>query len=160
MRHLIFLILHMIALLFGAVFLFITIPAHLIYAAVGSKIGDPTLRTLTVVIAGTATLAASGAFAGEWNVVGTQGMMQFVLVSKAREADKQFFEETAKTLCGSRRVCQIMFWTDKKFVPFRSPFTDAQLSNQVAQYNHNQNTGFVQLLLNCRIDPNPDRCFK
>ena len=37
MGHLIFLVLHVLALLFGAVFLFVTIPAHLIYAAVASR---------------------------------------------------------------------------------------------------------------------------
>ena len=41
MGHFIFLMLHVIALIFGAVLLFVTIPAHLIYAAVGSKKRDP-----------------------------------------------------------------------------------------------------------------------
>jgi len=41
MGHLIFFVLHVIALLFGAVLLFVTIPAHLIYAAVSSKRRDP-----------------------------------------------------------------------------------------------------------------------
>lgn len=41
MGHLMFLLLHFIAVLFGAVFLFFTIPAHLIYAAVRSKKRDP-----------------------------------------------------------------------------------------------------------------------
>ena len=39
MGHLLFLLPHVIALLFGAVLLFITIPAHLIYAAVRSRSG-------------------------------------------------------------------------------------------------------------------------
>ena len=37
MGHLLFIILHVIAILFGFVFLIITIPLHLIYAAVGKK---------------------------------------------------------------------------------------------------------------------------
>lgn len=37
MGHLIFIILHIVALIFGAFLLLITIPAHLIYAAVESK---------------------------------------------------------------------------------------------------------------------------
>jgi hypothetical protein len=41
MGHLIFLVLHVLALLFGPVLLFITIPAHLIYAAVGSRKREP-----------------------------------------------------------------------------------------------------------------------
>lgn len=41
MGHLIFIILHIIALIFGFVFLIVTIPAHLIYAAIGSKKRDP-----------------------------------------------------------------------------------------------------------------------
>lgn len=41
MGHLIFVILHATALLFGAVLLFLTIPAHLVYAAVRTKKHDP-----------------------------------------------------------------------------------------------------------------------
>lgn len=37
MGHLIFIILHIMAVLFGFVFLFITIPAHLIYSAIKSS---------------------------------------------------------------------------------------------------------------------------
>lgn len=37
MGHLVFVVLHVIALLFGALALVITIPAHLIYAAIGSS---------------------------------------------------------------------------------------------------------------------------
>lgn len=37
MRHVILIALHFVALLFGAAFLFVTIPAHLIYATVRKK---------------------------------------------------------------------------------------------------------------------------
>jgi hypothetical protein len=41
MGHIVFLLLHFIALLFGAVALFVTIPLHLIYAATRSRKVDP-----------------------------------------------------------------------------------------------------------------------
>lgn len=45
MGHLIFVVLHIIALVTGAVLLFLTIPAHLIYAAVASrKAPEPVVR--------------------------------------------------------------------------------------------------------------------
>ena len=37
MAHLVFFILHIFAVLFGFVFLFITIPAHLIYSALSKR---------------------------------------------------------------------------------------------------------------------------
>lgn len=48
MGHLIFVVLHVVAVLFGLVFLVVTIPAHLIYAAVSSRPapeGAPTPQT-------------------------------------------------------------------------------------------------------------------
>jgi hypothetical protein len=41
MGHLIFIVLHLVALFFGAILLFLTIPAHLIFAAIRSKKRDP-----------------------------------------------------------------------------------------------------------------------
>jgi hypothetical protein len=70
--------------------------------------------------------------------------MQFVLVSKERASDRQFFERTAKTLCPTNQVCQVMFWTERKHVPSRTPFTDTQLNQLAAQYNQNPNTGYVR----------------
>jgi hypothetical protein len=117
-------------------------------------------RTLTAALTLTATLVLPDASAADWEVLGRQGRMQFVLVAKSHAADRQFFERAAKTLCPPGQVCQVMFWTDRKYVATRTPFTDAQLSQLAAQYNQNPNTGFVQLLMPCRIDPNPNRCFK
>ena len=42
MGNLIFFILHLVALIFGVVFLFVTIPLHLIYLAIMSKGKEPT----------------------------------------------------------------------------------------------------------------------
>jgi hypothetical protein len=40
MGHLVFLILHIAAFLFGCVFLFLTIPLHCIYSAISNKKAD------------------------------------------------------------------------------------------------------------------------
>ena len=45
MGHFIFLVLHIVALLFGAVLLFVSIPAHLIYVAVKTKKPNPNAPT-------------------------------------------------------------------------------------------------------------------
>src|SRR4051812_25076508 len=97
--------------------------------------------------------AASDTFAADWEVVGRQGRMQFVLVPTSQAIDRQFFERAAKALCPSAQVCQVMFWTERQYVPSRTPFTDTQLSKLAAQYNQNPNTGLTQLLLPCRVDP-------
>jgi len=104
-------------------------------------------------------ISTSDAIAADWEVLGRQGRMQFVLISKSHASDRQFFERAAKALCPPGQVCQIMFWTDRKHVASRTPFTDAQLNQLAAQFNQNPNTGLVELLMPCRIDPNPKRCF-
>ena len=118
-----------------------------------------TARALTILLALVTALGMTDTIAAEWELLGRQGQMQFVLVTKSHAADRQFFERAAKALCPSGQVCQIMFWTDRKHVASRTPFTDAQLNQLAAQYNQNLNTGLVQLLMPCRIDPNPNRCF-
>src|ERR1043166_9070887 len=116
-------------------------------------------RVLIGVAAITAGAALSDPYAADWDVLGQQGRMQFVLVSKSHATDRQFFERAAKALCSSTQVCQVMFWTDRKYVASRTPFSDAQLNKMAAQYSQNPNIGLVELLMPCRIDPNPNRCF-
>lgn len=123
----------------------------------GTRASD---RVLVAVLAFTAGALSFEVRAADWEVLGRQGRMQFVLVPKSQAADRQFFERAAKALCPPGQVCQVMFWTDRKYVASRTPFSDAQLNRLAAQYNQNPNTGFVQLLMPCRIDPNPNRCFK
>jgi hypothetical protein len=86
--------------------------------------------------------------------------VQFVLLPKKHSSDRALFDNAAKALCPPRETCQVMFWTDRKYVPSRTPFTDAQLSQLAAQYNQNANTGYARLLLPCRVDPRPERCSK
>ncbi len=114
-------------------------------------------RSLVIIAA---TLGVAEVTAAEWEVLGRQGRMQFALVERGHESDRQFFERAAKALCPASEVCQVSFWTDRRYVPVRTPLTEAQLKRMVAQYAHNPNTGFVQLLLPCRVDSNPDRCFE
>ena len=98
-------------------------------------------------------------YAAEWEVLRKRGITYYVLVPKAHATDRKFFETTAKTICRSQRICQVMFWTDLKFVATQPPYSDAQLNQLAAQYWYNRNTGLVELLMPCRIDPNPNQCF-
>ena len=105
----------------------------------------------TTPMACVAMLVTPVAFGGEWSLAGQWGIVHTVLIPKGREADRKFLVEAGRTICGSRKLCAVMFWTEKEFVPLQEPITDVESRRQVAQYNKNIDTGYERLLLHCRI---------
>lgn len=95
-----------------------------------------------------------------WTALGGQGMMQFVLVAKAREADTVVYQRAIRALCKAGKHCYLLFWSDRREVPQRLPMTDRQASTQVASYTKNPKTGFEEMLWNCRIKNDPRSCFR
>jgi hypothetical protein len=51
----------------------------------------------------------------------------------------------------------VHFFADRERVDY--PFSEADLEAQVAIFNRNRNTRLNQLLLACRLDPDPESCF-
>ncbi len=117
-------------------------------AAVGSRIA--VIRLVAVPQADT-----SG-----WELLRTQGMMQFVLVAKPREADPAVYRRAIRALCKPGKHCFLLFWSDRRQVPSRMPMTDRQASAQVASYTKNPATRFEEMLWNCRIKNDPQTCFR
>ncbi len=105
-------------------------------------------------------LLPSTLFAKDWEKVKTQGKMEFVVVSKEKEADEDVYIDAIRNLCKRGQFCKVMFWSDRSLVPTTWPMTDKQSDGVTVDYVHNPNNNFTQFLWNCRIVNEPSRCFK
>lgn len=74
-------------------------------------------------------------------------VMHFVLVESQYIGDIAKLREFSKFICEDKAVCFAMFWDKKYYLPETVPMTNQQLSNQVAHYSRNTNTGHEQFLL-------------
>lgn len=81
-----------------------------------------------------------------YQVVGSQGSYQFVVVSKG--APKEDLKSISSTLCKTAaNACILLFWDDATLAAAKLPMTDEQVKAQVAQYNLNKTTGLDELVL-------------
>ena len=88
-------------------------------------------------------------------------MGKFVVVNPAKESDYAVYNDAVRALCKPDEVCRIQFWTDKRLVPTTADLmTSMEADGVVADYTRNPSTGFEQLLVNCRIDNDPHKCFR
>jgi hypothetical protein len=87
-----------------------------------------------------------------WQLIGSQGQIQFVLVPKSGRAEINVYEDARAALCEGRRFCYLLFWSDKRFVPQSLPMTDTQASHMTAKYTRNPDTGVDVFLWNCQIN--------
>jgi hypothetical protein len=104
-------------------------------------------------------LLSAPCIAAEWQQLGGQGMMKFVLVSKSKESEEATYREAIRSLCGASGYCYISFWSERALVPKRLPMTDAQVDAQTASYTRNPATGYEELLWSCRLRSDPKKCF-
>lgn len=97
--------------------------------------------------------------APDWELVRTQGMMKLVVVSQAKEARRDVYQAAIGALCAPSQFCYILFWSDRRRVPRQLPMSDAEVAAQVAVYTRNPRTGLDELLLTCRLEKDPTKCF-
>jgi hypothetical protein len=102
-----------------------------------------------VVLAG--VLRLTPALSADWEKVRQQGMMQLVLVAKARERDRPGYQEAIASLCRPGQRCYLLFWSDRAMVPVKLPMTDRELKAQIGAYTRNPSTGLDELVLSCRF---------
>jgi len=95
-----------------------------------------------------------------WKVVGGQRKVKFVLVEKSKEGSEAVYQIAIGELCGRAAHCMLLFWSDRRFVPSRLPMSDFQAEAKVASYVRNTSTGFEQFLWDCRLNSDPNKCFR
>jgi hypothetical protein len=100
------------------------------------------------------------ALSKDWELVSSSSLNHFVLVDASKATNRRFFENIADELCVPSKYCYVLFWTDPRMVARKLPMSDAQADALVANFANNPSTKHRELLLHCRIDPNPDQCFR
>lgn len=67
-----------------------------------------------------------------------------------RNADPETLPDIARQQCGSQKICKVIGWTDPNFAARAFPMTDREVEAQAFQYTLNRNTGFEQMLWDCK----------
>ena len=116
-------------------------------------------------IAAVTIMLASGsgsgaARAGDWTEVSNQGQSHLVVVATPKEADRRVYQDAIRKLCPAGQQCFIFFWNSDGPVPTHFPFSKAENDAMVANYVVNPQKKYRQIIWNCRIDPDPNVCFK
>ena len=94
-----------------------------------------------------------------WQLVHSQGMMNFVHIEPAQWKDEDQYRLAIAEICAGKTICFVTFWKERSLVPTSLPMSDAQAAGQVAQWQFNGNTGHRQLLWSCEIVNDPSQCF-
>lgn len=115
-------------------------------------------------VAGSTLTGAALAQSGQgWQHVRTVGMIDMVLVDRARDKDKDVYRLAIGSVCGpklKRGFCKVLFWSDAAMVPRSMPMSVAQARAMRADWTYNDRASFRQLLWACDIEPDPAQCFK
>lgn len=113
-----------------------------------------------LVAAGLSAAAAAQGAPG-WRHLRTIGMIDMVVVDKAREKEKDIYRLAFSQVCGRKPdFCKVMFWADERLVPTRMPMTDAQADALRANFTINSRTGTRSILWNCVVDRDGGNCFR
>jgi len=103
--------------------------------------------------------AQSPALRQDWKLVrsapsGSGGTVDFVLIPKAKQRDRDHYKEVGDAVCGSRTTCMVFFWIDRTHVPTRNdgliPISD--LAAMTATYERSPKYREPMLNLVCLRD--------
>lgn len=70
-----------------------------------------------------------------------------VYVEPSPSLDGEAYRGIAENICRGKRICVVMFWTDREQVPQSLPMSEDQVNAKSAHYNVNRNTGLDRLML-------------
>lgn len=101
--------------------------------------------------------APAAAEAPAWQVAGSLGMMQFVVVSEARARERAVYDEAIASLCQS--TCFLRFFTNSTNAPLAVPLPDAILSEPAAMYQRSAKQGNEIFQWSCRLGIPGGNCF-
>jgi hypothetical protein len=114
---------------------------------------------LLLLITGIAT-AQSPAVRQDWELTrsapnGFGGTVEFVLITEAKQRDRDHYKQVADAVCGSRTTCMLKFWTDRTHIPTRNdgwiPISD--LAVMTASYERSPKYKEPVLNLACWLYP-------
>ena len=114
------------------------------------------MRRTLLLVAGLATAPAAAAPA-DWQLAGSLGMLQFVVVSEARARDRALYDEAIAALCQS--TCFLRFFTNSANAPVEVPLPDAILAEPTAMYQRSAKQANEIFQWSCRLGMPGGNCF-
>ncbi|MBT9598943.1 MAG: hypothetical protein IV094_23395 [Vitreoscilla sp.] len=94
-----------------------------------------------------------------WQVVGTQGLLQVVIVPKERAQDASAYQAQIAKLCPPERTCFINFYTNSTGVAPQLPLPDAIEAEATARFRRSMKNGAELLQWSCRLRSSDGQCF-
>ena len=94
-----------------------------------------------------------------WPVIGTQGLVQFVIVPQAHATDGAAYERQIARLCPPQQTCFVNFYTNSTGAPATLPLSDAIAAESTAIYRISMKAGLQMFRWSCRTGVSPQDCY-
>lgn len=96
-----------------------------------------------------------------WQVVGTQGLVQIVIVPKEQEPDASAYKAQLAKLCPSDRTCFVNFYKNTSGIKAELPLSDAIAAEATARFRRSTKNGAELFQWSCRLaaGANDAQCF-
>jgi hypothetical protein len=94
-----------------------------------------------------------------WLVVGTQGLMQVVIVPNELAHDAAAYQAQIARLCQPAKTCFINFYTNSSGVKPVLPLPDAIAAEATARFRRSIKNGAEVFQWSCRLGVNDGQCF-
>ncbi|HSD60502.1 MAG TPA: hypothetical protein VLC55_06575 [Burkholderiales bacterium] len=114
-------------------------------------------RTLLILVA--LLPVPAGAEPPAWQLAGSLGMLQFVVVSEARARDRALYDEAIAALCPQVPTCFLRFFTNSTGAPLVMPLPDEILAEPTATYQRSAKQGNELFQWSCRLGIPGGNCF-
>lgn len=86
-----------------------------------------------------------------WQVVGAQGLVQFVIVPKDHERDAAAYKAEIARLCPAQKTCFVNFYTNSSGQQPALPLPDAIAAEATARFRRSTKNGVEQFQWSCRL---------
>ena len=94
-----------------------------------------------------------------WQLAGSLGMLQFVVVSEARAKERALYNEAIAALCAPGATCFLRFFTNSSGASLGVPLSDAILAEPTAMYQRSAKQGNEIFQWSCRLAMPGGNCF-
>jgi len=103
--------------------------------------------------------SASAAEDEPWQVVGNQGLLQVVIVPRAKATEVTAYRAQIAKLCPPDRTCFINFFTNASGAKATLPLPDAIAAEATARFRRSAKNGAEVLQWSCRLGIPGGECF-
>jgi len=117
------------------------------------------LAALLLLAGQPAAVAANGADGADWQLAGTMGMLQFIVVPEARARDRDYYRRVIHEACGENTTCFVRFFTNSRNLPLSMPLADEIYAEQTASFSRSMKALKEDFSFACRLGMPDDGCF-